>query len=187
MQARQKLRVVTPQTVGALALVRAEIAAVVGEVPRPELQELEGRDVVVELELLAGDGLPATPSEVARAVSRQASSFDVLSAWREAPRPPAVARPPQAVLSLREAVESPVALRALLDDVATAAWRPAEATWDLGVPCTAIDGHREVGYCQRRGYSRRFSTLDVQAARAGMAGGSLKRPEPGPGSRRSPG
>jgi len=170
MNYAHKLRVATPLWIGALTLVKAELAATVGADPGTELQELDHHHVVVELSLPPLQSLPATASEMAQMVSRIASTFEVLSAWDEAIRScPPVARQPEAILQMPEAAFSPVALRALLDDVPTSVWQPLAGCWDLGVPVTTVAGQRAVACVHRQGYSRRFSALEVAATRESMA------------------
>lgn len=164
-----KLRVATPRWVGALPLVRAEVAATVGADPGTELQELDHHHVVVELSLPPLRDLPATPSEMAQVVGRAASTFEVLGAWDEAYEPPRPApRPPEAVLRMPEAARSPVALRALLDDAPTSVWQPSAGCWELGVPVTTPAGHRAVACLHRRGYSQRFTAHEVAATRESL-------------------
>ncbi len=79
--------------------------------------------------------------------------------------PPATAR---TVRGLREAMTEPLALRALVDGVPTAAWDREERRWALEVPGTTASGERAVGTSGRPGYGRRFSAREAEGVRLGI-------------------
>lgn len=161
----RKVRVVTDDTYS-LAVVRREVSAAIGRTPRADLQELERREVVVELALDPG-GVPGSPADLCRVLSRACRRLDVLSAWDEEPAdapPPRPGAGEARVLWDGDIVTVPVALRAVLDGVPTAQWVPAERAWTLGVPFRAGSGRRAVAVSTRRGYGRRFPVSALRPA-----------------------
>jgi hypothetical protein len=168
MESPNKIRVAVPSGLGALALVKVEVAAALGAVPSPELQELECGQIVVEMKLPEASHLPSTPSDLAQEIARGTSNLEVLSAWHEPTSVPPAPKPPAAVLRSSEVALSLVAVRALADNLPTSTWRAHYGHWTLGVPFPAEDGTRSVAISQRRGYSRRFSSLEVAATRQSL-------------------
>lgn len=180
MEPTSKLRVVTTDGPDALRVVRQEVEEATGRAAEPEIQEVDGRELVVEL-ALAGPTAVA-PGLVARAVVRSSRGLDVLSTWNEAPRAsdPTPASG-QVILDGLDDHLPAVVRRALRDELPTAQWQSAGAdagtrlpgdgrpAWQLAVPVMRPDGRPLVGYQQRRGYSFRFGAHDVRAARVDLA------------------
>lgn len=159
-----KLRVATADHPAALSLVRAEVAGALGVVPGTDLQELDGGEVVVELSLPCRADLPATPADLARLVRRWVGPVEVLGAWRQRSGAGASAcRAGGDVVVPHRAAEDPVAARAMVDGVPTAAWQSAERRWTLGVPRVLGDGSLRVVVARRGGYHARFTDADVAA------------------------
>jgi hypothetical protein len=180
MSTTNKLRVITTDAPDALQVIKQEVEEATGFAVEPEIQEVDGADLVVELRL-AGP-TPAAPSLVARAVERSSRGVDVLSTWNEAGRiaGPAPASSQVILDGLGDQLPA-VARRALRDDLPTAQWHrtgtgfgpggPEEGppSWQLAVPVVRSDGRSLVGYQRRRGYTFRFGTHDVEAARVDLA------------------
>jgi hypothetical protein len=178
MEPTSKLRVVTTDTPDALRVVREEVEEATGLAAEPEIQEVDGGELVVELRL-AGP-TPVVPGLVARAVGRSRRGLDVLSSWNEARGvvDPAPASGQVILDGLADHLPA-VVRRALRDDIPTAQWQgtstgirtPGEGSpaWQLAVPVVKADGRPLVAYQQRRGYSFRFGTHDVVAARVELA------------------
>ncbi len=154
-----KLRVVTSDSPDALDVIRHEVEGATGLAVEPEIQELDGTELVVELRLL--DASTVVPGLVARAVRRSPGGLDVL-----------------VVLDGLDHRLPSVARRALRDGLATAQWGAGgiagggagvEHSWQLAVPAVRADGRPVVGYRRRRGYSIRFGVRDAEAARAVLA------------------
>ena len=164
-----RLRVATARDATALILVRAQVTAALGQAAEPTLQELDCDQVVVELRVPSGIEVPQTPASIARAVEQSSSAIEVLGSWREAPSE-GMLRPrlPERVRGLREAMTEPLALRAIVDGVPTAAWDREEHRWALEVPGTTATGERAVGTSGRPGYGRRFSALEAEGVRLGI-------------------
>ncbi len=175
MRPTSKLRVVTSDSPDALDVIRHEVEGATGLAVEPEIQEIDGADLVVELRLV--DSSAVVPGLVARAVERSTGGLDVLSTWNERGR---IADPApvlgQVVLDDLDHHLPPVVRRALRDDLPTAHWSATGTSgagdahsWQLAVPVVRPDGRSVVGYQRRRGYSIRFGTHDVDAARADLA------------------
>jgi hypothetical protein len=171
-----KIRIATPDTDHALGNVRVEVERATGFAAELEFQEIDRRDLVVELRL--ADANAVQPGLVARAVERSTHNLEVLSAWTEVPldRGP---NPPlhQTLLTAGDGPMPAFAQRALRDELPTAQWLsiegdPAEVgqcQWHLAVPMIRSDGRPVVGLRRRRGYSLRFNPLDAAAARLDLA------------------
>jgi hypothetical protein len=182
MTTTNKLRIATMDAADAADLACSEVESAVGLPVRAELQEVEGRSLILELRLgplgvdkFAGalsDGAVHTrnPIRLAMVVENASPNVEVLSEWNESA---ASIRPSTRychhVLGERFDAMPRVALRALDDNLPTAQWDRADATWHLAVPAVCGD-QRIVGLSQRRGYTRRFTTHEVTALRLGLAG-----------------
>jgi hypothetical protein len=81
MEPTSKLRVVVPDGANALRVVTTEIEEAAGIALEPELQEVDGGDLVVELRL--ADSSICDPKLVVRAVERLSDDLEVLSTWQE--------------------------------------------------------------------------------------------------------
>jgi hypothetical protein len=180
MEPTSKLRVVTADAPDALRVVRQLVEEATGLAAEPEIQEVDGSELVVELRL-AGPTV-AAPGLVARAVGRSSRDLDVLSTWNEAlPMIDPAPASGQVILDGYDDHLPAVVRRALRDHLPTAQWQPAGAeagtrlagdgrpAWLLAVPVVRPDGRPLVGYQQRRGYSFRFGLQDIEAARVDLA------------------
>ncbi len=124
------------------------------------------------------DSNSAVPDHVGFAVERSTRDLDVLSTWKEAalPRDPAPVHS-ETVFSVIDGAMPEVAQRALRDQVPTAQWLPAvedvaggdRSYWMLAVPVHRPDRPLIVGTLRRGGYSHRFSALEAEGARRGLA------------------
>lgn len=177
MEPTTKLRVVTADRPDALQVVRQGVEEATGLAAEPEIQEVDGSELVVELRL--GGPPAAAPALVARAIEQSRRGLGVLSSWHEATPIGGPAPAPGQVILLDGLEDDlpPVVHRALRDEVPTAQCeRPGAArargrvpAWQLAVPVVRADGRPLVGYQQRLGYSFRFGTHDVAAARVELA------------------
>jgi hypothetical protein len=176
MEPTSKLRVVVPDGANALRVVTTEIEEATGIALEPELQEVDGDDLVVELRL--ADSSICDPKLVVRAVERLSDDLEVLSTWQEAP-PPRDPAPvtSQSVFAGPDVAMPEVAQRAFRDGLPTAHWPgtvrvPAgepKACWQLAVPIRRSDGRVLVGVLQCGGYSHRFGLHEAKALRLGLA------------------
>lgn len=156
-----KLRVAAPGRTTTVSMIEAEVAAAAGQIPRVDLQELEGDELVVELALAPVEGLPPTPAALRRAAALRCPTVRVLSAWeQEDDGGEPAAAVPGTIWLLHDAAshvdDFPVAMRAMLDGVPSAEWRPKEGVWTLAVPCVVEKGQRVVAIARRRGRANRF-------------------------------
>jgi hypothetical protein len=176
MEPTSKLRVAVPDGANALRVVTTEIEEATGIALEPELQEVDGDDLVVELRL--ADSSICDPKLVVRAVERLSDDLEVLSTWQEAspPRDPAPVTS-QSVFAGPDVAMPEVALRAFRDGLPTAQWPgtfrvpvgEATACWQLAVPMRRSNGQVVVGVQRRSGYSHRFGVGEAKALRLGLA------------------
>ena len=176
MEPTSKLRVAVPDGANALRFVTAEIEEATGIALEPELQEVDGGDLVVELRL--ADWSICDSKLVVRAVERLSDDLEVLSTWQEAP-PPRDPAPvtSQSVFASTDVAMPEVAQRAFRDDLPTAQWPRSsrvpggeqKACWQLAVPMRRSNGQVLVGVQQRSGYSHRFGVHEAKALRLGLA------------------
>lgn len=171
-----KIRVAMAATASAIADARHEVTAAVGRFPVVELQELDRRDVVLELAL---PGPPPAPKarQLARQLASASQRAEVLGAWDEVEvevlTPSETTRRPQRVCDAHHAVADPVAHRAVVDGVPTAGWVDTEHSWHLAVPVVAADGRVMVALSWRRGYCYRFTGLDARLHVRHLTGGGF--------------
>jgi hypothetical protein len=167
MTATTKLRVVTIDSNHAIDIACLVVESAVGPPVQAELQEIEGGNLIVELELGNEAVTTANPSRLASAVDKAASDVEVLSAWRESACPEPT---PQHCSDLLDVGYEPLpeaALRAIDDDLPTASWDCSDASWHLAVPAVC-SGRVIVGMSHRRGYSHRFTAHDAARLRCGL-------------------
>ena len=178
---RRKLRVALVDAPEALQVFTTSALAT-GMVLVPELQEIDHRDLVVEL--CAPAGAPA-PAKLASALRRHVPGCELLSVWDDAD-PGSAARPAAgsqaAAATLTDIVLAPVddgapaaARRAVDSGVPTAAWccsghdsgdPDLHPGWLLAVPVPSARAEvPAVALSYRRGYTMRFSTGDAAAVR----------------------
>jgi hypothetical protein len=103
------------------------------------------------------------------AVNNAAPNVEVLSAWKGAASVPLLPKGCDAVLAKLEDPMPSVAHRALSDNLSTAQWEPFDTSWHLAVPAVRTGKSAVVGLSHRRGYTYRFTSLDVAAIRSGLA------------------
>jgi len=176
MTTTSRLRVAISDTAEALEIVKVEVEGATGYPVRPEFQESEFDELVVELRLDAPDS--AEPNLIARAIERRTPDIDVLGAWNEDPRgyePAPMAS--QFIFAATDDSMPDVAKRAVRDELATAKWQPHANTtpgsgtphWQLAVPILQTDGEEIVAVQRRNGYSLRFTPDDVVGTWLGLA------------------
>ena len=171
-----RLRVSLTDTSSGIGLITDCIHRATGIAAQPEFQELDRRDLLVELSLPAGP--QSAVSGLARIVQRNSARFEVLSAWREAgplPGIPVVSFEPGRRLQICRAVDRDLprsASRALEDGLPTACWRPGTAEraphWELAVPRVGSEDRPVALVARRSGYSYRFSSFDAEALKIRM-------------------
>jgi hypothetical protein len=168
MTAKRMLRVATPDTAHAIDIACSDVESVVGLRVRAEFQEIEGGNLIIELQLGDEAEHPPHPSRLASAVDRVVANMDVLSSWRESTSPEPPRRYCPDVLGVGYERLPQVAQRALDDDLPTATWDRSDSSWHLAVP-SECGGKAIVGLSHRHGYSHRFSAHDAAALRSGLA------------------
>jgi|HubBroStandDraft_1064217.scaffolds.fasta_scaffold33312_2 hypothetical protein len=170
MRSANRIRIATTDKVDAVDIACSEVEAAIGIPVRTELQEIEGPCLILEL-LLPEDGLrAASTSRLAAAIDQGALSVEVLSTWREPPSSTAVTpRPSDLVLTPPHFDLPAVAARALDDNLPTVQWERDQRSWHLAVPCTQAAQPTRIGLSRRKGYSVRFTSLEVAAIRMGLA------------------
>ncbi len=174
MTSTSKLRVAVADAPMAVHTLRTEVARLTGLEVVPELQEIEGNHLVVELRVVGkGD---ADACDLAASVRQSACDLDVLSAWAEVP---GAVTPGGPVFSTPGRDMPGAGERALREGLPTAAWVPSAdrseradpAHWILAVPAVPAGRVPMVAVRRRSGYSARFSTGDVASLRSGLRTG----------------
>jgi hypothetical protein len=162
------LRVATPDTTHAIDIACSDVESAVGLQVRAEFQEIEGGNLIIELQL--GDETEPSPhpSRLASVVDEAVSGLAVLSSWKEESSPEPTPRQCLDVLGVGFEPLPQVAQRALDDDLPTARWDRSDSSWHLAVP-SVCGGKAIVGMSYRCGYSLRFTTHDAAALRSGLA------------------
>lgn len=168
MTTTNKIRIATADTTNASTLACSEITAAVGLPVHPEFQEIEGDCLILELRLRGETLQAASPKRLAAAVGNGAPTVEVLSAWNEPGSGQIRPKLCRDVLGLLYDDMPNVAHRALDDNLASAAWDRSDSSWHLAVP-SSCDAQPIVGLSHRRGYSRRFTSLEAASIRSGLA------------------
>ena len=168
MTTTNKIRIATADTTNVSTLACSEITAAVGLPVHPEFQEIEGDCLILELRLRGETLQAASPKRLAAAVGNGAPTVEVLSAWNEPGSGQIRPKLCRDVLGLLYDDMPNVAHRALDDNLATAAWDRSDSSWHLAVP-SSCDAQPIVGLSHRRGYSRRFTSLEAASIRSGLA------------------
>jgi hypothetical protein len=168
MNTSNKIRIATPDTANAVKLVCSEVASAVGLAVHAEYQEIEGACLILELRVGEQGVAPASPRRMTVAVGRAATDVEVLSAWNEPETASPAPRYSQDVLGVRFDPMPPLAQRALNDNLPTAQWDRTDTSWHLAVP-SACAAQPIVALSHRRGYTRRFTSLEAAAIRGGLA------------------
>jgi hypothetical protein len=168
MSTTNKLRVATIDTAHAVDRACSEVEAAVGLPVHAEFQEIDGSDLIIELQLGNEARHTLHPSRLASTVNKSVANVEVLSSWTEPASSEPAARHCSDVIGVGYTHLSRVAQRAFDDDLATAEWARADSSWHLAVP-SVCRGQAIVGMSHRRGYSRRFTAHDVAGLRSGLA------------------
>jgi hypothetical protein len=162
------LRVATLDTAHAAGVACSDVASAVGLRVRAEFQEIEGGNVILELQL-GDETVPSPhPSRLASVIDGAVSNVEVLSSWTESTPPEPAPRQCPDVLGVGYEPLPEVAQRALDDDLPTAQWDRSDSSWHLAVP-SVCGGKAIVGMSYRGGYSHRFTAHDAAALRCGLA------------------
>jgi hypothetical protein len=169
MTAANRIRIATTDKADAVDIACSEVEAAIGIPVRTELQEIEGPCLILELRLREHGSRTGPLSGLAAAIDQGAPSVEVLSAWREPPSTAVIPRPSDLVLTPLQRDLPAVAARALDDNLATVQWEPDTCSWHLAVPSTQAAILTRIGLSRRKGYSVRFTSLDVSAIRKGLA------------------
>jgi hypothetical protein len=167
MTAKTMLRVATLNTAHAADAACSDMESAVGLRVRAEFQEIEGRHVIVELQLGDEESSPHA-SRLASVIDGALSTIEVLSSWTELPSPEPSPRQCPDVFGVGYEALPDVAQRALEDDLPTAQWDRSDSSWHLAVP-SVCGGKAIVGMSYRGGYSHRFTAHDAAALRSGLA------------------
>ena len=168
MNGKTMLRVATLNTAHAVDAACSDMESAVGLRVRAEFQEIEGRNLIVELQL--GDEAESSPdaSRLASVIDGAVSTIEVLSSWTESTLPEPTPRQCPDVFGVGYEPLPDVAQRALNDDLPTAQWDRSDSSWHLAVP-SVCGGKAIVGISYRGGYSHRFTAHDAAALRSGLA------------------
>jgi hypothetical protein len=168
MTDKSMLRIVTPDAIHAVDIACSDVGSAVGLPVRAEFQEIEGGNLIIELQL--GDEAEHTPhpSRLASAVDKAVPNMEVLSSWTESTSSEPAPRPCPDVLGVGYEPLPKVAQRALDDDLPTAKWERSDSCWHLAVPSVCC-GKVIVGMSRRSGYSHRFTAHDAAALWCGLA------------------
>lgn len=161
-----KLRVATADESGAVEAVATGIRNATGLPARPVFQEIDRRELIVELTLLSTES--PSPLELARCVRASSETLEVLGSWHDLEARTGHAAPPLRRLHFSGDVTLPaVARRAFDDGVPTAGWQPRagsdNAHWLLAVPVVGGDGRLFAAVARRDGHYHRFSSRDATA------------------------
>ncbi len=168
MTAKNMLRVAMQDEAHAIDIACSDIESAVSLHVRAEFQEIEGNNVIIELQLGDTNGIAPHPSRLASAVDEAVSHIEVLSSWEEMASPQPAPRLCPDVLGVGYEPLPQVAQRALDDDLPTAKWDRTDSSWQLAVP-SVCSGKAIIGMSRRNGYSHRFTAHDVAALRSGLA------------------
>jgi hypothetical protein len=168
MTAKSMLRIATPDAVDAIDIACSDVGSAVGLPVRAEFQEIEGGNLIIELQLgNEAEHIPH-PSRLASVVDKAVFNMEVLSSWTESTPPEPAPRPCPEVFGVGYEPLPQVAQRALDDDLPTAKWDRSDTSWHLAVP-SVCGGKAIVGMSRRSGYSHRFTAHDAAALRCGLA------------------
>ena len=168
MTATNKLRVATIDTAHAIDIACSVVLSAVGLPVRAEFQEIEGRSLIIELQLGNESVHTPHPSRLACAVEKAAADVEVLSSWKESASSEPTPQHCPDVLGVGYEPLPQVAQRAFDDHLPTAKWDRSDSSWHLAVP-SVCTGKAIVGMSHRRGYSHRFTAYDAAALRCGLA------------------
>ena len=168
MTATNKLRVATIDTAHATDKACSEVESAVGLPVHAEFQEIEGANLIIELQLGSVTIHTPHPSRLAAAVDNAVANMEVLSSWKELASLEPTPRHCPDVMGVGYEPLPQVAQRAFDDDLPTAKWDRADSSWHLAVPAVC-GGKAIVGMSHRRGYSHRFTAHDAAALRCGLA------------------
>ena len=168
MTSKNMLRVATPDTAHAVDIACSEVESAVGLRVRAEFQEIEGDNLIIELQLGEEAEHSPHPARLASAVDKAVDSVEVLSSWKGSTSSEPPSRRCPDVLGVGYEPLPQVAQRALDDDLPTAQWDRSDSSWHLAVP-SVCGGKAIVGMSYRGGYSHRFSAHDAAALRSGLA------------------
>lgn len=133
-----------------------------------EFQEIEGDNLIIELQLGEESEESSRPADLASAIEKAIPRVEVLSSWKESTSPEPHPRRCPDVLGVGYEPLPQVAQRALDDDLPTAQWDRSDSSWHLAVP-SVCGGKAIVGMSCRSGYSHRFSAHEAAALRSGLA------------------
>lgn len=164
--ASYKLRIATENDSGIVDAVAVEVRNATGLQVKPVLQEIDRRELIVEL-TLNSDG-SSSPRELAHRIKSSSQNLEVLGSWHALEEQPRSAPPSSRELFFCEDMRVPaVARRAFDDRVPTANWQPREgshsAHWVLAVPVVGTDGRQVAALARRDGHYHRFSAKDATA------------------------
>ena len=168
MTAKNMLRVAMPDKAHAIDIACSDVESAVGLRVRAAFQEIEGGNLIIELQLGDETEQSPHPSHLASVVDEAVSHIEVLSSWEEVVSPELLRRRCPDVLGVGYEPLPEVAQRAFDDDLPTAKWSRANSSWQLAVP-SVCGGRAIIGMSYRGGYSHRFSAHEAAALRSGLA------------------
>ena len=166
-----RLRIATPDDSCALSVLAASVPSATGLPVEPTLQEIDRRQLIVEVRVTLQEAL--TPTQLAYMVQRACTHLEVLSGWRESRSNVSRCSGTGAeVVFFDDLRLPPVARRAFDDRLPTAGWqhRPGDVPhWLLAVPGVDADGRMMAAVARRNGYYHRFLPTDALSLRASLA------------------
>jgi hypothetical protein len=140
---------------------------------RPDFQEIDRSDLIVELSISETQGCPHR--QLGRLVERSSTGLEVLSSWSETEPIITYDRHEQPkIVHCGDPTVPSTARRAFDDRVPTARWQTGTdgdvPHWFLAVPAVSFDDRMIAAIIRRSGYSYRFSALEATALRASLGG-----------------
>jgi hypothetical protein len=138
---------------------------------RPDFQEIDRSDLIVELSIPEVRGCP--PGQLGRLVEHISTDLEVLSSWNETePACPSGQHERPRFVDKDDPTVPFTARRAFDDGLPTASWHSSSEVdvphWFLAVPALSFDDRMVAAIRRRRGYSYRFSALEAAALRASL-------------------
>jgi hypothetical protein len=166
-----KLRLAVADGPSALQVATAKVHLATGLGVRPEFQEIDRSDLIVELSL--SDTLGCTPGQLGRLVERSSTDLEVLSCWTETKPTLPTGRHQQPKVVQYNDPDVPFTARRAFDDcLPTAGWQVGTdgvgPHWLLAVPAVSFDDRIIAAILLRSGYCYRFSALEATTLRASL-------------------
>lgn len=167
-----KLRIATVNHPRMVDVVLTQVLQATGLSAQPVLQEIDRRELIVELVFNSVGSCSAR--DLAQRIQSSAPNLEVLGSWHVLEASPSYG-PPRSRTILFSDDESvpPLARRAFDDQVPTAGWQPTAGSdnshWLLAVPLAGSDGRMVAALARREGHYHRFTAQDAVRLRGTLA------------------